>query len=179
MNEIHTSDTPTPQAVKSKEGWRKMKPWEYGALGLAFALIAFVAIPNYLNSLDEFRGKECSARLTRVANCLTFLAQQNQTQPGEKICELFDLNEMLALDQGVTYQLGETNLWLYYKLGAEPDCAGEGDHQVSLVLGKDGRVAVPTCTLVDEAHRKEYQQRGLHTCDVSKVTGEINLTIPQ
>jgi hypothetical protein len=153
----------------------KMQLWEIVALVVAFSLIAFVALPNYFDSLEAMRGRECSDRLTLVANCLTYLAKQNNTQPGEKICELFDLNEVLALAQGVTYQLGETNTWLYYKVGAEPDCAGEGDHTVSLYLGADGEIVEPTCSIAHGEDGEYYQNRGLHTCNLANVTGEIGI----
>lgn len=162
-------------SAKKIELLAKMRPWEIGALVIAFLLIALVAMPNYFNSLEELRGQECSERLTLVANCLKYLADQNETKPNEKICELFDLNEILTLAQGVTYQLGETNAWLYYKVGAEPDCAGEGDHHVSLYLGADGQIVAPTCTLGSGPEGKVFREKGLHVCDMARVDGNIHM----
>jgi hypothetical protein len=161
--------------MKNKEFMKKMRPWEIGALIVAFSLVAFVALPSYLDSLSDLRGKDCATKLTLVANCLQFLAEKNGTQPGEKICETFDLNEILALAQGVTYQVGETNRWLYYKVGANPDCLDGGAHEISLILGEDGKVQIPTCSLMDSEKGEDFRAKGLHVCDIANVTSEIGI----
>ncbi len=173
-----TDETLEPQDDKKEKSlipktFLGLELWEIGVLAIAVGLIAFVAIPNYFYSLKEMRGQECSSRLTLLANCLKYLAEENNTQPGEKICEQFDLNELLERVQMRTDEQSFTiprGGW-YYKVGAEPDCADVGDHYYTLTLGADGEIVPPTCTLGTEENRK----LGLHVCDMSKVDGKLDL----
>jgi len=163
--------------AQSLEKNRGMENWEILAIALAIVLIAFFAIPRYFNYLDNIRGKESANRLTLIANCLQYLANQNQTQPGAKICELFDLNETLELAQRVIYSKMNISAEraLFLKLGAEPDCPGGGDYVVNLFLGADGKIIEPTCTLVAGSKGKYYRKRGLYIADMSKVDGKIGI----
>ncbi len=146
--------------------------WEIIALALSVVLIAFIAIPNYFSALETLRGRECSHRLTLMADCLTYLAERHDTQPGEQICELFELNELLERVQGGEMIRFDTSIPAYYKVGAEPDCIDVGDHQYSLILGEDGKVQPPTCTLGDEPR---FENTDLHQCDMSLVDGELDV----
>lgn len=150
----------------------KLAPWELGALGLAFCLIVFGTIPNFFGALSELRGEECSRRLTLAGNCLKHLAIQNQTEPGGKICEVFDLNQLLErVQRGGSYLGGSGTTVVYYKINVEPDCADAGDHSVSLILGDDGEIVPPSCSMADD----DFAARGLHVCDMSQVTGDLGL----
>lgn len=156
-----------------------LKTWEIVALALSFILIAFVAIPNYFGYLDTVRGKESSNRLTLLANCLKYLAIQNQTKPGEKICELFDLNEVLELAQRKIYERSEISSEdaLFFKVGAEPDCPGGGDfiYEPSMFLGPDGNIIEPLNTKVLGPKGEYYRSKGLYVADMSKVDGNIGI----
>ncbi|MBN2327448.1 MAG: hypothetical protein JXR73_09865 [Candidatus Omnitrophica bacterium] len=171
---------PTRSALPSKNLPFGMDWWELAAVVLSFILIAFVAIPGYFRYLDNVRGKESSARLTLIANCLKYLADQNHTQPGEKICELFDLNETLELAQRHIYTKMniDAERALFLKLGAEPDCPGGGDYVVNLYLKADGSIPEPTCTLAFGSKRDYYLKHGLYIADMSKVDGNIGLKQP-
>ncbi|MGC9326960.1 MAG: hypothetical protein ACP5I1_04960 [Candidatus Hinthialibacter sp.] len=177
-NESHPA--PARSASSTKNLPWGMSWWELVAIGLSFVLIAFVALPGYFRYLDYMRGKESSARLTLIANCLKYLADQNQTQPGEKICELFDLNETLELAQRRIYT--EMNIdaerALFLKLGAEPDCPGGGDYVVNLYMKADGSIPEPTCTLAFGSNREYYLKNGLYVADMSQVDGKIGLKQP-
>ncbi|RJP24387.1 MAG: hypothetical protein C4527_18925 [Candidatus Omnitrophota bacterium] len=158
------------ERIQKRHGLLGLELWEIGAILLAISLIAFVAIPNYFYTLKELRGNECSSRLTLLANCLQYLADKNETKPGEKICEQFDLNELLEQVQNKqSFALAQGG-W-YYKVGAEPDCAGVGDHHYSLYLGADGSIVTPTCTMGTETN----VELGLHACDLTKVTGKLGI----
>ena len=148
--------------------------WEVVVLALCFMLLAGIAIPNYFKALEAMRGTECSSRLTLVGNCLKYLADRNGTKPGEKICELFDLNETLELAQGGSLINIGSSVPFYYRVGAEPDCPGTGNHGISLYLAADGQIVAPTCTRAFEPKLGAYfKERGLHFCNLSKVTGDI------
>ncbi|HOJ62652.1 MAG TPA: hypothetical protein PK878_20445 [bacterium] len=158
-------------------GFFHLTPWEIIAIALSFCLIAFVALPSYFKYLEIMRGRECSKRLTLFANCLKYLAEKNHTQPGERICELFDLNETLEMAQRLAYekaQLGSQKA-LFFKVGAEPDCPAGGDYTYSLTLGADGNIVLPTCSHTTGPNKDFYIQNGLCTVDVSKVDGKIGL----
>lgn len=162
------------ETEKDFQSYKKLRSWEIWVLLLSFCLIAFVAIPNFYNSLEDFRGKFCSKRLTLVANCLKYLAKTNKTKPGEKICELFDLNQVMAKAQGVNYVDKNINTWFFLKVGAKPDCASDGSHTVNLNLGADGEIIAPTCTYAFGPKGEHFRKKGLHTCNLSKVTGELS-----
>ncbi len=151
--------------------------WEIGAISLTFILIASVALPNYFRYLDFMRGHESAARLTLIANCLKYMADQNQTKPGEKICELFDLNETLELAQRRIYtkmNIGAARA-LFLKIGAEPDCPGGGDYIVNLNLDAQGNIIEPTSTLAFGPKGDFYRKNGLYVADMSQVNGDIGL----
>lgn len=154
-----------------------MEWWELGVIALSIGLIVFVAIPGYFNYLDQMRGKESSNRLTLIANCLQYLANQNQTQPGKKICELFDLNETLEMAQRHIYS--KMNIAaeraIFLKVGAEPDDPGGGDYVVNLYLKADGSIVEPTCTLAYGPKGDYYREHGLYVADMSKVDGKIGV----
>ncbi|MBI1386909.1 MAG: hypothetical protein GC154_00490 [bacterium] len=171
------NETPlNSRADKSGGILQTLSMWELAALGMAFVLIVFVSIPNFFHALGELRGKECSRRLTLAANCLKYLAVKNNTQPGEQICQLFDLNQLLEqVQRGGSFLGGTGRMIVYYKIGVEPDCAGEGDHSVDLIMGPNGEVPVPKCSLADGPEGDYYRENGLHVADVSKVTGDIGL----
>ncbi len=116
-------------------------------LAVSFCLVAFVAIPSFLQALYEIRGRECSARLELIYNILADIAEERGTKPGEEICQEFDIN--VRLDQ----------MKAFIKVGAEPDCPDVGDFVVNLRLGEDGRPIPPTCTLGD---RPDSIRKGLH-----------------
>ncbi len=171
-SEVREQKEEQTQKTKNNKIFFGLEIWEIGAIFIALSLIAFVAIPNYFYALKELRGEECSSRLTMLANCLQYLADKNETKPGEKICEQFDINELLEQVQGSTMDVFTAHQggW-FYKVGAEPDCADVGDHSYSLYLGADGQIIPPTCSLGSESN----QELGLHTCDMSKVTGELGI----
>jgi hypothetical protein len=151
--------------------------WEVSAIALAFFLISCIALPNYFRYLDFMRGHESSARLTLIANCLKYIADQNQTKPGEKICELFDLNETLELAQRHIYtkmNIGAARA-LFLKIGAEPDCPGGGDYSVTLNLDVQGNIIEPTSTLAFGPKGDFYRKNSLYVADMSKVDGKIGL----
>ncbi|MEW6238505.1 MAG: hypothetical protein AB1656_24225 [Candidatus Omnitrophota bacterium] len=175
-----TSDAPV-RAIPERSGEREEKRtilglqlWEIVCLAISALLIALIAIPNYFDALFMWRGVECSARLTLAANCLTYLANKNHTKPGEKICELFELNEIMEKSQGgAVIRLDKSNP-PYFKLGAEPDCIDVGDYKYSLILGQDGKIVIPTCSLGEGPAGEKNRKRSLHICDVSKVDGVLN-----
>lgn len=149
---------------------------EWGALIFSFVLIAFFAIPNFLEARHELQSDECVRRLTLMADCLKYLAIQNNTQPGEKVCELFDLNTIiLAHQRGAFVELvGESEQTLYYQVGAEPDCPNlNGEHVFSLFLDENGDIVPPRCTLC--AEDDEYAiERGWCVADMSQVDGILS-----
>ncbi|MBZ0256094.1 hypothetical protein K8I31_08535 [bacterium] len=164
------------QFESKAESQRKWQPWELAALGIAFALIIFFAIPNFFGALSNLRGEECSRRLTLAANCLQYLADQNQTKPGEQICQLFDLNQLLERAQRGGSLLSSSGRYIvFYKIGVEPDCADIGDHQVTLTLGPDGKVVPPTCSLARGESGEKYRRKGLHVCNMEEVTGDLGI----
>jgi len=150
--------------------------WEVVCLIISALLIALIAIPNYFDALFMWRGVECSSRLTLAANCLTYLANKNHTKPGEKICELFELNEVMEKAQGGSVVRLDKSNPPYFKLGAEPDCVDVGDYTYSLFLGQDGKIVIPTCSLGEGPEGEKNRERGLHVCDLSKVNGVFNFT---
>jgi hypothetical protein len=155
---------------------RKWQPWEIAALGIAFTLVIFFSIPNFFGALSDLRGEECSRRLTLAGNCLQYLAEQNQTKPGEQICQLFDLNQLLERAQRGGSLLSSSGRYIvFYKIGVEPDCADVGDHQVNLTLGKDGKIIPPTCSLAEGENGERYRSKGLHVCDMEAVTGDLGI----
>lgn len=178
---IYQTETELPvnphYPAQSLEENRGMESWEILAISLTFVLIAFFAIPRYFDYLNTVRGRESANRLTLIANCLKYLADQNQTQPGAKICELFDLNETLELAQRAIYS--KLNISAerasFLKLGAEPDCPGGGDYVVNLFLDANGKIVEPTCTLVAGSKGDYYRKRGLYVADMSKVDGKIGI----
>ena len=167
----------SPDAPVEAKGFFGFAVWEIGAVALAFILIVFIAIPSYFNYLDFVRGKESSARLTLIANCLKYLSDQNQTKPGEKICALFDLNETLEMAQRQIYtkmNIGAERA-LFLKIGAEPDCPGGGDYVVNLYMGADGNIVEPTCTLAFGSKGDYYREHGLYVADMTQVDGDLGL----
>lgn len=120
---------------------------ELVVLGLSFSLVAFVAIPNFLEALFELRGRECSARLGLIYSILCDIAESRQVEPGEKICDTFDIN--VRLDR----------MNAFIKVGAEPDCPDSGDFVVDLTLASDGKPKPPKCTLGDDPR---CVKKGLH-----------------
>lgn len=147
-----------------------LEKWEIAVLVISFCLVAFVAMPNYFNSLDALRGDECSDKLTLLATTLHELAERNGTGPGERICEQFDLNEALEKAQGGGMIATAGNLPMYYKVGAEPDCPDTaGNHHYSLIMGSDGRIVPPTCTLGEGKSGNYYRERGLHIARMNEV----------
>lgn len=177
--QMQTNPSPTPQRKKGLFKGISLKPWELGLLLLSFILVAFMAVPNFLHALAELRGQECNNRLVLLANCLEVLAERNNTQPGEKICELFDLNEMLiAAQRGSFVQTERERATVFYKIGAEPDCPdihGEHHFEKSLYLGEDGNIVLPTCSLAEGEAGRANRERGWHVCDPDQVTGELKL----
>lgn len=169
--------TQVDENKRSSFAW--LKRWETGVLLLSFFLIVFVAIPNFLHALTDFRGVECSNRLTLMANALKFLAERNNTQPGEQICELFELNELLVqIQRGSFIALQQARFTTYYKAGSDPDCPNiHGKHifEQSLILGEDGEIVPPQCALAHGPRGEFFRKRGWHVCDMSRVTGEIEL----
>lgn len=161
--------------ARQEKRFFQLSPWEIGALLAAFGLIAFVAVPNYFKSLDSLRGTACSRKITMLADCLQYLADKNDTQPGERICEEFDLNELLEQVQtGSVAHATHGDLPMYYKIGAEPDCPDpNGDHIVSLILNEDGTIPVPQCSLTEGVHGEYYRSRGWHTCNMEMVDGNL------
>lgn len=187
MNETTATVKPmmesvNPAAAEEEENpagrwFFSLEPWEIGAIALSFCLIAFVAIPQYFKYQEIMRGRECAKRLTLFANCLKYLADKNHTKPGERICELFDLNETLELAQRLAHekaQLGAQKA-LFFKVGAEPDCPAGGDYSYSLDLGADGNIIPPTCSHTTGPSKEFYIQNGLCMADMSKVDGKIGL----
>lgn len=151
--------------------------WELCVIVISFVLIAVVAIPSYFRYLDNVRGKESANRLTLIANCLKYLADQNKTKAGEKICEIFDLNETLEMAQRHIYTKMniDADRAIFLKVGAEPDCPGGGDYVVNLFLGADGNIVEPTCTLAFGPKSDYYRKNGLYIADMSKVDGNIGI----
>ena len=174
MNESISTTVQTVKTQRSNPSFLGLDFWELGVLGLSIVLLAGVALPNYFKALEELRGKDCTKNLTLLANCLQYLADKNGTKPGEKICEIFDLNEALEKVQigwetTLNYHVNTT----FYKIGSEPDCADVGDHSYSLLLGEDGKVVPPTCSLASGKKREWYKKNMLHVCDTTKVNGKI------
>lgn len=134
-------------------GWLRLSRGELIVLSVSFCLIAFVAVPNFLGALYELRGRECSSRLELIYNILFDIAKERGTEPGEEICQTFDVN--VRLDQMQT----DLSPNLRMKVGAEPDCPDVGNFVVDLHLGPDGRPVAPKCTLGD--HPKCIK-KGLH-----------------
>lgn len=179
-NQLTPNESSTPLStspVKTRNLPFGMAWWEAGAIVLSFILITYIAIPGYFRYLDYVRGKESSNRLTLIANCLKYLADQNKTKPGEKICEIFDLNETLEMAQRQIYTKMniDAERAIFLKIGAEPDCPGGGDYGVNLFLGADGNIVVPTCTLVYGPKGDYYKKNGLYIADMSKVNGDLGL----
>lgn len=163
----------TPHAQKSVSS-HKLGVWEISALSLAFVLIIFGAIPNFFGALSDLRGEECSRRLTLAANCLQNLANINETKPGEQICQLFDLNQLLENAQRGGSLLSSSGRYIvFYKIGVEPDCADVGNHKVTLTLGADGKIVPPVCSLAEGDDGEEYRSKGLHVCNMENVTGNL------
>ncbi len=117
-----------PRGIRLSQG-------ELITLAVAFCMIALVAVPSFMNALYDIRGRECSNRLGLIYKILTDIAQARGTQPGEEICQVFDIN--LRLDR----------MKAFIKIGAEPDCPDVGDYIVDLHLGMDGRPIPPMCAL--------------------------------
>jgi len=187
MNEINKTDNmqeemgdshenKTQESGKTKTGipFLNLKKWEVILLGLAFFLIAFVAMPNYFHALETLRGESCSAKLTLLANCVQHLANQNDTQPGKKVCELFDLNELLEQVQGGgSINLQEGDLPMYFKIGTEPDCPEpSGDYTVELFLDEEGNIIPPRCSLAQGEDGEYFVENGLHVANMNKVDGD-------
>ena len=168
---IMNNETIQMETENEIQSYKKFRTWEIGVLIAAFCLASFIAIPNFYYSLEDFRGEHCSKRLTLAANCLKYLAKTNGTKPGQKICELFDLNQLLATEQGVTYVDKNINYWFFYKIGAKPDCASDGFHTINLTLGADGNIIEPTCSYGFGSKGEHFRKKGLHTCDMTKVDG--------
>ncbi|MDP8245393.1 MAG: hypothetical protein P9L94_15015 [Candidatus Hinthialibacter antarcticus] len=163
--------------VNQDETSRKLSVWEVIALTLAFVLIVFGAIPNFFGALSDLRGEECSRRLTLAGNCLQNLANKNDTKPGEQICQLFDLNQLLENTQRGGSLISSSGRYIvFYKIGVEPDCADVGNHQVTLTLGADGKIVPPVCSLAQGEDGEKYRSKGLHVCDIEHVTGDLGLT---
>ncbi len=116
-------------------GGMRLSYGELITLAVAFCMIAFVAVPSFLNALYEIRGRECSNRLELIYRILSDIAKERGTQPGNEICQVFDVN--LRLDR----------MKAFIKIGAEPDCPDVGDYIVDLHLGMDGRPIPPKCAL--------------------------------
>ncbi len=146
------------------------------ALGIAFVLVIFFAVPNFFGALSDLRGEECSRRLTLAANCLQHLAIKNQTKPGEQICQLFDLNQILERVQRGGSLISTSGRYIvFYKIGVEPDCADTGNHKVTLTLGDDGKIIPPVCSLAEGDDGETYRQNKLHVCLMEHVTGDLGL----
>lgn len=171
----HSETRPRPHEDSNPgRGFLSLEWWEIGVIALSLGMIAFVAIPNYFSALDTLRGKECSRRLQLVANSLAYLAKTNNIQPGEKICEPLDLNRALDLAQGALSVKGDlTYTPAFFRYGTEPDCADNGDHIYNFVLGEDGQIVPPRCSLAEGPDGEYYRERGLHVCDMEKVDGNI------
>ncbi len=175
--------TETSPAIQPAEPKRKPKilfglePWEIVVLAISAFLVFCVAIPNYFEYLEYKRGKESTLRLTLLANSLKYLADKNETKPGEKICEIFDLNETLEIAQRHIYDNASVRIPpnLYFRYGIEPDCPAGGDYSCSLYLGADGNIIEPTSTLAWGPDGEYYRERGLCVADMDKVNGDIGL----
>ncbi len=153
----------------------KLEKWEIVLLALSFILIVFFALPNYFYALGDLRGRECTKRLTLLADCLQYLADKNETKPGKKICELFDLNELLEQAQGggSVKIHSSSDLPLYFKIGTEPDCPEpDGDYELSLFLDEEGNIIPPTCSEAQGQYGEYFREHGLHVVDMSKVDGD-------
>lgn len=149
--------------------------WELVALGVSIIMLIGVAMPYYFDALATLRGRECSNRLTLVANCLAYLAEENGTKPGEQICHEFQLNELLERVQGGELIRFDQKSPPYFKVGAEPDCVDVGDHTYHLRLGEDGKIIPPTCSLAEGEEGERNRRRGLHVCDMEQVNGKLEL----
>jgi len=144
------------------------------AVHKSFPVILRQEVPNYFGALETMRGQECSRRMMLIANSLKYLAEKNNTQPGEKICEPLELNQALDLAQGALAISGNmVYIPAFFRYGTEPDCADNGDFIINFTMGENGKIIQPACSKYQGNRVDYFLESGMHYCDMSKVDGEI------